>query len=137
MKTAISTKTKMYATALALALLSTLWASAQQYDILIKNGHLIDAKNGIDRPMDVALLEGKVAEVANSIAPTRAKTVIDAKGMYLSAGLIDIHSHNFHGTEPNAYLSNSFTALAPDGFSFRSGVTTVVDVGGSGWRNFR
>ena len=34
-------------------------------------------------------------------------------------------------------MSNSFTALPPDGFSFRSGVTTLVDVGGAGWRNFR
>ena len=42
----------------------------------------------------------------------------------------------FFGTEPNAYLSNSFTALPPDGFTFRVGVTTVVDTGGAGWRNF-
>ena len=62
---------------------------------------------------------------------------VDANGLYVSPGLIDIHSHNFHGTEPNNYLSNSFDALPPDGFSFRSGVTTIVDVGGAGWRNFK
>ena len=47
-----------------------------------------------------------------------------------------MHSHNFHGTVPNRYLSNSFTALPPDGFTFRTGVTTIVDVGGAGWKNF-
>ena len=57
--------------------------------------------------------------------------------MLVVPGLIDIHSHNFWGTEPDAYLSNSFSALPPDGFSFRAGVTTIVDVGGPGWKNFK
>ena len=42
----------------------------------------------------------------------------------------------FFGTEPNAYLSNGFSAVPPDGFTFRTGVTTVIDTGGAGWRNF-
>ncbi len=120
-----------------IALLFSSFLSAQEFDILIKGGRLIDAKNAIDKVMDVAVREGKVALVAENISANRAKKVINAKGMYVAPGLIDIHSHNFFGTEPNAYLSNSFTALPPDGFSFRSGVTTLVDVGGAGWRNFR
>ena len=110
--------------------------SAQSFDLLIKGGHLIDAKNNIDGTMDVAIKDGKIAMVAANINPGNAKNVVDATGMYVCPGLIDIHSHNFHGTEPDAYLSNSDTALPPDGFSFRSGVTTIVDVGGAGWRNF-
>ena len=51
-------------------------------------------------------------------------------------GLIDLHAHVFHGTEPDAYLSNGLAAVAPDSHSFRSGQTTLVDVGGAGWRNF-
>lgn len=109
---------------------------AQQYDILLKGGHVIDPKNNIDRVLDVAISDGKIAEVAENISPEGAETVVDAKGFYVTAGLIDMHSHNFHGTEPDAYLSNSFTALPPDGFSFRVGVTTLVDVGGAGWKNF-
>lgn len=110
---------------------------AQEYDLLIKNGHIIDAKNGIDKVMDIAIKDGSIAEVNENISDNSSKKVVDAKGLFVAPGLIDIHSHNFHGTEPNAYLSNSFTALPPDGFSFRSGVTTSVDVGGAGWRNFR
>ncbi|WP_273568983.1 amidohydrolase/deacetylase family metallohydrolase [Maribacter halichondriae] len=120
-----------------LTLLATTSISAQEYDMLIKNGHLIDAKNSIDKLMDVAIKDGKVAEVASNIPSKSAKTLIDAKGLYVVPGIIDIHSHNFFGTEQDAYLSNSFEAVPPDAFSFRSGVTTLVDVGGSGWRNFK
>lgn len=111
--------------------------SAQEYDLLIKNGHVIDAKNNIDGRMDVAISDGKIAQVAVQIPGEQAEKVIDAKGFYVVPGLLDIHGHNFHGTEPHAYLSNSFTALPPDGFTFRAGVTTIVDAGGAGWRNFK
>lgn len=112
-------------------------AVGQNFDILIKNGHIIDAKNNMDRVMDVAVKDGQIVEIAPNIRANNAKTTVDASGLYVVPGLIDIHSHNFHGTIPHAYLSNSFTALPPDGFTFRSGVTTIVDLGGAGWRNFR
>jgi len=109
----------------------------QVYDILIKNGHVIDAKNNINKIIDIAIVDNKIALIEKNISNELANRIIDANGLYVSPGLIDIHSHNFHGTEPNNYLSNSFAALPPDGFSFRSGVTTIVDVGGAGWRNFK
>ncbi len=110
---------------------------AQNFDMLIKGGHVIDPKNTIDQVMDVAILDGKIARVARDIPSAQAKVVVSAKGLYVCPGLIDIHGHNFYGTEPDSYLSNGFSALPPDGYSFRSGVTTMVDVGGAGWRNFR
>lgn len=111
-------------------------ALAQDYDMLIQNGHLIDAKNGINEVMDIAIKDGKIAAVSSKLNSKQSKKTIDAKGLVISPGLIDIHGHHFHGTEPSSYLSNSFTALPPDGFTFESGITTVVDVGGAGWRNF-
>ncbi|MDH5397266.1 MAG: amidohydrolase/deacetylase family metallohydrolase [Cyclobacteriaceae bacterium] len=111
-------------------------AYGQEYDILIKNGHVIDPKNNIDDVRDVAIADGKIIEVGPNIPASQARKVIDAKGLYVSPGLVDIHTHVFWGTKPNAYLSNSFSSLPPDGFTFRVGVTTVVDVGGAGWRNF-
>lgn len=110
---------------------------AQSYELLLKGGHVIDPKNGIDGPMDIAVNDGVVARVASDIPAGEADRVVNAEGMYVTPGVIDIHSHHYYGTVPNRYLSNSFTALPPDGFTFRVGVTTVVDVGGSGWRNFR
>jgi dihydroorotase len=110
--------------------------SAQQIDLLLRGGHVIDPKNNIDGVMDVAIDQGKIVQVAENISDENVFLIVDAEGLYVVPGLIDIHSHNFFGTEPNAYLSNSFTAVPPDGFTLRSGVTTVVDVGGAGWRNF-
>ena len=73
----------------------TQWASAQTYQIVIKGGHLIDAKNKIDRPMDIAINDGKVAKVAASIDASQARQVVNAKGMYVVPGLIDLHAHVF------------------------------------------
>jgi dihydroorotase len=105
-------------------------------DLLIKGGRVIDPRNNIDAVMDVAVSGGKIAQVAASIAPTPAMRVIDATGLYVVPGLIDIHAHVFFGTEKDAYLSNADSAAQPDAHSFRSGQTTLVDAGGSGWRNF-
>lgn len=113
----------------------TLCGQAQTIDLLIRNGHVIDPKNKIDGIMDVAIRDNKIVEVAKNITRQATKTV-DATGLFVTPGLIDLHGHHFFGTQPNAYLSNSFTALPPDGFTFRAGVTTVVDAGGAGWRNF-
>ena len=109
---------------------------AQDYDIVIRGGHVIDAKNNIDKIMDIAVKDGKISKVAKKIAPKEGKQVVDAKGLYVTPGLIDIHAHVFFGTQPDQYLNNSFTAVPPDGFTFRVGVTTVVDCGSSGWKSF-
>jgi dihydroorotase len=118
-------------------LLSTLvQAQTKSYSILIKGGHVIDAKNNINKIMDVAIQNGKVAAVASNIDPALALQVVNASGMYVTPGLIDLHAHVFAGTEPDHYLSNGSIAVAPDGYTFRSGVTTVVDCGGAGWKSF-
>jgi dihydroorotase len=112
-------------------------AHAQQYSLLIKGGHVIDPKNQIDAVMDVAVSGGKIAQVAANIPASEARTVADATGMFVTPGLIDIHAHVYYGTDPDANLGNGMASLPPDGFTFRSGVTTAVDAGGSGWRTFK
>jgi dihydroorotase len=108
-----------------------------QHDLLLKGGHMIDPKNDINGPMDIAITDGKIAQVAVDIAPDQARKVIDVSGLYVTPGLIDMHVHVFMGNEPGAYIADGATSVMPDGFTFRSGVTTVVDAGSSGWRNFR
>jgi len=108
---------------------------AQQIDILLKGGHVIDPKNKIDARMDVAIAAEKILEVAPDIPVANAKKVIDVTGMYVCPGLIDIHTHVFVGSKPETFADGSLS-LSPDDFTLRSGVTTVVDAGTSGWRNF-
>lgn len=109
---------------------------SQSYSIVIKGGHVIDPKNGIDEIMDVAIENGKIAKVDRNIDATKAVQVVNAQGMYVTPGLIDIHTHVFWGVEPDHQYSNGNLAIQPDGFTFRNGVTTIVDAGSSGWRTF-
>src|SRR5882757_3534035 len=105
------------------------------YDLLLHEGHVIDAKNHIDSVMDVAIKDGKIAKVAQHLAPADALKTIDVKGLYVTPGLIDLHVHVFiNPGEKNSYAGDN--SVPPDGFTFRVGVTTVVDAGCSGWRNF-
>ncbi|MDO1444954.1 amidohydrolase/deacetylase family metallohydrolase [Rhodocytophaga aerolata] len=127
---------KVYLIFLSLVFFTLNFVQAQTYSIVIKGGHVIDPKNNLNGVMDVAILDGKIAQVGKNIDTKGAAQVVNAKGMYVTPGLIDIHSHNFFGTEPNHAYSNGFNALPPDGFTFRNGVTTVVDCGGAGWRSF-
>lgn len=109
--------------------------NAQSVDILLKGGHVIDPKNNIDSRMDVAIAGGKIVQVAPNIPSNTAKRTVDVSGMFVTPGLIDIHVHVFHGMDPS-YIANGYTSLPPDGFTFRAGVTTVVDAGSAGYRNF-
>ena len=110
--------------------------SAQEYSIVIKGGHIIDPKNKIDEVLDIAISNGKIARIEKNIDPKLGRQVVSANGMYVTPGIIDIHAHVFAGTQPDHYLSDGTFALPPDGFTFRIGVTTVVDCGGAGWKSF-
>ncbi|MBA2354155.1 MAG: amidohydrolase/deacetylase family metallohydrolase, partial [Acidobacteria bacterium] len=105
------------------------------YDLLLKGGHVIDPRNGLDGVMDVAVAGGKIAAVRTAIDPASATQVVDAGGLYVTPGLIDIHVHVFATTGMRGAWAGDNSVL-PDGFSFRTGVTTMVDAGSSGWRNF-
>ena len=109
--------------------------AAPVYDLLLRGGHVLDDKNHIDSVMDVAIKDGHIAKVAAHIPSSDALKTIDVKGLYVTPGLIDIHVHVYAGTgERNSYAGD--LSVPPDGFTFRVGVTTVVDAGCSGWRNF-
>jgi dihydroorotase len=108
---------------------------AQEVDILIKNGHVFDPKNDIDTIMDITISDGIILEVGSNLKIEKAKNIIDASGLYVSPGLIDLHTHVFVGSKTNKFADGN-NSLSPDDFSFRSGITTVVDAGTSGHENF-
>jgi dihydroorotase len=109
--------------------------AARPYDILLKGGHVIDPRNHVDAPRDVAIAAGRIAAVAASLDPAQAAQVIDVRGLYVTPGLVDIHVHLFATTGLRDAWAGDNSVL-PDGFSFRTGVTTMVDAGSAGWRNF-
>ncbi|MBO9200661.1 MULTISPECIES: amidohydrolase/deacetylase family metallohydrolase [Niastella] len=121
-----------------LFLLTFAWhlSTAQNYALVIKGGHVIDAKNNINEVLDVAVNDGKIVRVAKNIDTTKATQVVNANGLYVTPGLIDAHVHVFYGTDADRAYSNGPLAVIPDAFTFKNGVTTVVDAGSSGWRNF-
>jgi dihydroorotase len=120
---------------LALTLVVAGPASAQEYDLLLKGGHVIDGRNSLSDVRDVAIKDGKIAAVAASIQASRALKTVDASGLYVTPGLIDLHGHVYRPTVGQDQGADT-SAVYPDGFSFRTGVTTFVDPGGAGWRNF-
>jgi dihydroorotase len=116
-------------------LLALAGCQKESYDIVLKGGHVIDTRNGIDKKGDVAIKGGKIARVADSIPVEQAGKVINVEGLYVTPGLIDIHAHVYSGTGQAGVLTGD-QSVYPDGFTFRVGVTTVVDAGTAGWRNF-
>ena len=118
-----------------LLLSSLLTLDAQQYDLLLSGGHLIDPKSEINAPLDVAIAGGKVVRVADHIPASAAKKTIDVSGLYVTPGLVDLHTYIVIGSglkgslpvEQNVYV---------DSHTLRNGVTTAVDAGTTGWRNF-
>lgn len=108
---------------------------AQEYDLLLVNGHVVDAKNHISAVRDVAIKDGKIAAVADHIDPKSALKTVDVKGLYVTPGLVDIHVHVYASTgEAHSYAGDN--SVWPDGFTLRNGVTTVADAGSSGYKNF-
>ena len=105
-----------------------------RYDLLLKGGRVIDPKNGIDKVMDVAVSNRRIAAVAADIPARDARVVADVSGLIVTPGLIDIHAHVYAGTGATTIAGDQ--SVYPDGFSFRAGVTTLVDAGTAGWHNF-
>lgn len=109
-------------------------AKSQAIDLLLKGGQVIDPKNKINSQMDVAITAGKISKVAANIPANTAKRVIDVTGKYVTPGFIDIHTHVFVGSKSG--FADGFSSLSPDDITLKAGITTVVDAGTSGCRNF-
>jgi dihydroorotase len=107
---------------------------AQGVDLLLKGGHVIDPRNGMSAPMDVAITKGTVSAIGAEIPASSATRVVDVRGLYVAPGFIDIHTHVFAGG--NRGFADGSSSISPDTVALRSGVTTVVDAGTSGWQNF-
>jgi dihydroorotase len=99
-----------------------------RYDLILKQGLVIDPKNGRHGVMDVAVHAGRVAAVQDCVADEDAVEVLDMKGRIVTPGLIDAHLHVFvNSCDMGAYT---------DRYCMPSGVTTACDAGSTGALNF-
>src|SRR6266849_6531224 len=96
-------------------------------NIILKGGRVIDPTNGRDEIADIGFADRKVAAVSPDL-PLRGSEVVDARGLIVVPGLIDLHTHVYWG---GTSLGVDAAALAP-----RSGTTTFVDAGSAGPGNF-
>ena len=100
-----------------------------KYDLLIRRGTVVDPSQGLKGRKDVALAGGKVASVEDSIPAEQAKEVLDANGLIVTPGLIDLHVH--------AYWGACTYGVDPDVSNLANGVTTALDAGSAGALTFR
>lgn len=117
-----------------MALMAIAAAAQPAYDLLLKGGHVIDPKNGVSAVRDVAVAGGRIARVAADIPASTARQVIDAQGLYVTPGLVDLHAHMW--TRPGTGRPGRNLSVHPDEYSFRTGVTTMVEPGTAGWQDF-
>jgi N-acyl-D-aspartate/D-glutamate deacylase len=73
-----------------LTIASTLVA-AQQYDLVLEGGRVMDPETGLDAARNVGILDGKIASISTS--PLSGKRTIHAAGLVVAPGFIDLHQH--------------------------------------------
>jgi len=98
------------------------------YDLIIRNGTLVDPAQGINTQKDIALTGGRVAAVLEPNTEVEAKHTLDVRGLYVVPGLIDLHVHVFSGV--------THYGIDVDPTCLARGVTTVLDAGSSGALTF-
>ena len=94
------------------------------YDLVIKNGTVLDPKTKLYEKKDIGIASGKIKKVENSISDNNAIDIIEAKDKLVLPGLVDLHVHVWWGV---AHL-----AVEADPFCLERGVTTAIDAGSSG-----
>jgi dihydroorotase len=95
-----------------------------QFDLLIKGGEVVDDAAGLSGARDVAVIKDRIAAVDRDIPASAAFRLIDAKGLYVTPGLIDIHTHIYRGA--------TYWGIDADAVGSRSGVTSWIDAGSPG-----
>ena len=98
------------------------------YELIVRGGRVLDPSQDIDRVMDIAFSGGRVAALGSNLEAGPTSMVRDAKGLIVTPGLIDLHTH--------VYWGGTSLGIDAEAFCRNSGVTTAVDAGSAGPGNF-
>ena len=98
------------------------------FDLLIQNGRVIDPGGHGEGQFDVAIADGRIAAVGPHLPSDSVGETIDATGLLVTPGLVDLHTHVYWGA--------TYWGIEADPVAARSGVTTWLDVGSAGSYNF-
>ena len=99
------------------------------YDLLIKGGSVVDPVGLTTTTSDIGVTDGLIAAVGPSLRDGDANRVLDARGLLVTPGLVDLHVHVWSGVAE--------LAIENDPHHLARGTTTVVDAGSSGANTFR
>lgn len=100
----------------------------RNFQLLIRGGRVVDPSQDLSADVDVAVRQGKIARLEANIAEAEADQVLDARGMIVTPGLVDVHVHVYDGVAP--------LGVPADPNCIAKGVTTVVDAGSAGAHTF-
>ena len=95
-----------------------------RFDLVVKSGEVLDPSSRCRRRADLGLRDGQIAAIESDIPAAQAAEVIDARGLLVTPGLIDLHTHCAWGIDGSS--------LEADPIAARSGTTTWVDAGSFG-----
>jgi dihydroorotase len=99
------------------------------YDLVIRNGEVIDPGSDLKGKLDIAISDGKIVRIARGIDAAESRRVLDVTGKHVVPGLIDLHTHAYWGVTTDGA---SDINAPPDLIGVQSGVTTLVDAGSAG-----
>ena len=95
-----------------------------EIDCIVRGGTLLDPGSGLSGIGDVAIRSGQIVGVGSNLQVGSTTSTIDADGLLVVPGLIDLHTHIFRGA--------TYWGIDPDPIAARSGTTTWVDAGSAG-----
>src|SRR5688500_10710094 len=98
------------------------------HDLVVRSGRVIDEAQGLDGVFDIAIDGQRITAVGADLAADGARQVVDAAGLIVTAGLVDLHTHSYWGVPP--------LGIEPDPHLLHRGVTTAVDAGSAGASTF-
>src|SRR5262252_8901739 len=103
--------------------------SQAMFDVIVRGGRVVDPSQGLDTVTDVATIGPRIAAVGTDLLKQGLRgEVIDARGLVVTPGWIDLHTHVYWGVAP--------LGVEADPNCLRRGVTTAVDAGSAGASTF-